>query len=67
MNTYISIILFYIFVGILTLIIDNYFISNFLVSKYQKPLYKNKLEMIAAKIFVVTFWPVWIFKRQKHS
>jgi hypothetical protein len=66
MNPYINIILLYLFVGIATLIIDNYFISNFLVSKYQKPLYK-KLEMIAAKIFVVIFWPVWIFKRQKHS
>jgi hypothetical protein len=66
MNPYINIILLYLFVGIATLIIDNYFISNFLVSKYQKPLFK-KLEMVTAKIFVVVFWPVWIFKRQKHS
>lgn len=66
MNAYLNGIFLYFFIGIATLVIDNYFISNFLVSRYQKPLHQ-KLEMIAAKIFVVIFWPIWIFKRQKHS
>lgn len=66
MNAYLNGIFIYIFVGIVTLVIDNYFISNFLVSRYEKPLYK-KLEIIAAKIFVFIFWPVWIYKRKKHS
>ena len=56
----------YLFVGIVTLVIDNYFISNFLVSRYEKPL-QQKLEMLSAKIVVVIFWPIWIYKRQKHS
>jgi hypothetical protein len=56
----------YFIIGLTTFLVDNYFITNFLVSRYEKE-WQKKLEMISAKVFVVIFWPIWIYKRQKNK
>jgi len=59
-------IIIYFIIGLTTFLVDNYFITNFLVSRYEKE-WQKILEMISAKVFVVIFWPIWIYKRQKNK
>jgi hypothetical protein len=59
-------IIIYFIIGLTTFLVDNYFITNFLVPRYEKE-WQKKLEMISAKVFVVIFWPIWIYKRQKNK
>lgn len=61
-----GLVILHFIIGLATLLIDNYLITNFLVSRYEKK-WQQKLEMIAAKVFVVIFWPIWIYKRQKNK